>query len=190
MALIVLHDDKKNKDKGLEDDVTHMGNHYGQVTHLLAGEIANYTFPNAATERTIHILSHGSEHHVGRMEDDEFKAWMVKAFQMSKYRQLAQTYFIYSCDVATGTPNLLQGVAEQAANSQVKNRTFIGTAGENGVCNTQPGAGKVLMKTKGGLQTLGVGWKGYRTVFKTKNVAAEKMPEQDVNKIVRETMNW
>ena len=189
MALIVFHDEEKKRDKGLEDDVTHMGNHYGQVTHLLAGEIANYTFLNA-TEPTIHILSHGGVDHVDRMSADQFKAWMVKAFQMSKYPKLAQTYFIYSCDVATGTPNLLQGVAEQAANSQVKNRTFIGTAGENGVCNTQPGAGKVLMKAKGGPQTLGVGWKGYRTVFKTKNVAAEKMPEQEVNKIVRDTMNW
>src|SRR5262252_6508515 len=92
MALIVLHDEEKKRDKGLEADVTHMGNHYGQVTHLLAGEIANYTFPNAATEPTIHILSHGSVDHVGRMSADQFKAWMVKAFQMSKYHKFAQTY--------------------------------------------------------------------------------------------------
>lgn len=189
MALIVLHADKK-REKSLEDDVAQMGNHYGQVIQLLVDDIEKYVFPNAGNEANIHILSHGAADHVCRMSADQFKAWMVKAFEMSKYRNIAQTYFIYSCDVATGTPNLLQGVAEWAVKSQVKNRTFIGTAGENGVCNTQPGAGKVLMKNKGGLQVLGVGWKGYRTVFKNKGVVAEKMAENDVKQIVLDTMNW
>ena len=57
MALIVLHDGEKKRDKGLEDDVRNTGNHYGAVTHLLAGEVKGFTFQNPEKETTIHILS-------------------------------------------------------------------------------------------------------------------------------------
>jgi hypothetical protein len=191
MALIVLHRAGNSHEATLDQDVTHMGNHYGNVVHVLQAEIANYQFPNTDGEQTIHILTHGAVNHVCNMQATEFNAWMLKAFQMSKYPQAVQTYFIYSCDVATGGQNLLASLANYAAMSKVKNRTFLGTAGENGVVNTNPGAGKVLMKgVSGALQPLGSGWKGYRTSYEGKGVVSKKLPETEVNQIVCGVMNW
>ena len=113
-------------------------------------------------------MSHGGVDHVCDMKASTFNDWMVKAFKMSSNKGLNQTYFIYSCDVAKGGSNLLSGLAVHVAKSQFKNRRFIGTVGENGVVKTTSGKGKVLVQTEvGKLQDLGLGWKGYRTLFKS-----------------------
>ena len=119
------------------------------------------------------------------MKASTFNSWMVKAFKMSSNKTLNQTYFIYSCDVAKGGTNLLSGLADHVAKSQCKNRTFIGTVSENGVVKTASGKGKVLVQTTGAkLQDLGLGWKGYRTLFKSKAVGSEKMPDTEVQQAV------
>ncbi len=140
MALIVLHRAGDRHEETLDQDVAQMGNHYGNVVHVLQAEIANYQFPNAENDQVIHLLTHGAVDHVCNMQATQFNAWMLKAFQMSKYPQAVETYFIYSCDVATGGQNLLASLANRAAMSKVKNRTFLGKPGENGVV-TNPGAG-------------------------------------------------
>ena len=47
------------------------------------------------------------------------------------------------------------------------------------------------MQTTGAkLQDLGLGWKGYRTLFKSKAVISEKMPETEVQQAVVDLMSW
>jgi len=168
MPLIVLHCNGNKHEGTLDEDVKNMGTRYGNVIHVLQNENENYVFPSPEQEQVIHILSHGGVDHVCDMKASTFNDWMVKAFKMSSNKGLNQTYFIYSCDVAKGGSNLLSGLAVHVAKSQFKNRRFIGTVGENGVVKTTSGKGKVLVQTEvGKLQDLGLGWKGYRTLFKS-----------------------
>lgn len=109
----------------------------------------------------------GGKENVADLSASTFKQWIVDAFQMDSNKGLSQAYFIYSCDVATGGDNLLLSVAQHVASKKIRERTFIGTAGENGVINKGQGIGKILVnapdnKTQ---QNLGLGWKGYRIAF-------------------------
>jgi hypothetical protein len=196
MALIVLHCNKNGHEDSLDKDVVHMGSHYGDVIHVLQSENQAYKFPKAGSEPVIHILAHGGEDHVCDLSIPTFKQWMVNAFQMKQNPKLTQTYFVYSCDVAKGGNSLLSGLADHVAGLKIRNRTFIGTVGENGIVNTKEGRGKVLLKTATGqTQALGLGWKGYQTVWKGKNqkdetVGVDKLSESQVKKIVSDMMNW
>ena len=191
MPLIVLHCNGNKHEGTLDEDVKNMGTRYGNVTHVLQSENLNNQFPSPGQEQVIHILSHGGADHVCDMSASTFNSWMVKAFKMNLNKALNQTYFIDSCDVAKGGTNLLSGLAEHVAKSQYKNRTFIGTVSENGVVKTASAKGKVLVQTTGAkLQDLGLGWKGYRTLFKSKAVISEKMPETEVQQAVVDLRSW
>lgn len=194
MALIVLHCNGNGHESSLDNDVQWMGQHYGAVTHVVQNANLNYRFPNPQQEANIHILAHGAADHVADFTVGTFKTWMVSAFQMTSYPTLTQRYFIYSCDIALGSTNLLLSLAQHIASLKIKNRTLIGTAGENGVINTDQGLGKVLVKDprNGQQQTLGAGWKGYRTVMKNNPqfVVAEKLPGSEVTQLVLGVMSW
>jgi hypothetical protein len=195
MALIVLHCHGNGHEGTLDQDVARMGNHYGDVIHVTQNQNMNYAFPNPKEEPVFHILAHGGKDKVADISAGTFKQWMVKAFQMSSNKGLQQTYFIYSCDITTGGDNLLSSIAQHVASLQIRNRTFIGTAGENGVIKNGQGIGKVLVQAPGKdqQQNLGLGWKGYRTVTlhrKETYVIARKLSHQEVNTIVLNTMNW
>lgn len=194
MALIVLHCNGNGHESSLDDDVRWMGQHYGAVTHVLQNTNLDYRFPNPQQEVNIHILAHGGADHVADLTVDTFKTWMVSAFQMTSYPTLTQRYFIYSCDIALGGASLLSGLAHHIASLKIRNRTLIGTAGENGTINTNQGLGKMLVKRPGTdqLQALGAGWKGYRTVMKNNPnfVVAEKLSGPEVTQLVLGVMNW
>lgn len=193
MALIVLHCNSNGHEASLNKDVTQMGQHDGAVVHVTQHANLNYRFPNPSQAPTVHILAHGGQDKVADLSVPTFKTWMVNAFQMTMHPTLNQTYFIYSCDIALGGENLLSGLAQHVASLKIKNRTFIGTAGENGVTNTGR-VGKVLVKNPhgGALQHLGEGWKGYRTMTKNNNaqfVVAEKLSFNTVSQLVQGAMN-
>jgi len=194
MALIVLHCNGNGREETLDKDVVQMGTHYGEVIHVVQNQNLAYKFPNPK-EKVIHILAHGGKENVADLSASTFKQWIVDAFQMDSNKGLSQAYFIYSCDVATGGDNLLLSVAQHVASKKIRERTFIGTAGENGVINKGQGIGKILVnapdnKTQ---QNLGLGWKGYRTVMIHENhnyVVAKKLSHKEVNEFVLNTMNW
>lgn len=191
MTLIVLHCNGNGHENTLDSDVQHMGNHYGNIIHVLQNQNANFVAPSPH-DAVVHILAHGSKTQVVDLSAGTFKIWMVKAFQMKANPNLAQTFFIYSCDLALGGNNLLSSLALHVAAQQIKNRTFIGTAGENGVTNTGQGIGKVLVKKPGttDLQGLGLGWKGYRTELTGGHVIARKLEGVKVTEIVQNAMAW
>ncbi len=193
MALIVLHCNGNGHEASLDTDVSNMGQHYGAITHVSQNDNLAYRHPNPG-EKAVHILAHGRTDGVADMKPDTFKNWIVNAFRMLGNLDTHQTFFIYSCDIALGGKNLLSAVAQHVAALKVRNRTFIGTAGENGVTRTGK-RGKILVKDPhgGALQDLGMGWKGYRTVADPRNhrhVLAEKLSFTDVNQAVRDAMNW
>ncbi len=195
MALIVLHCNGNGHEASLDGDVQQMAQRYGGVIHVLQTTNANYRFPNPQQEPTIHILAHGGADHVADFAANTFKAWMVSAFQMTSYPTLTQRYFIYSCDIALGSTNLLLNLAQHLASLKIKNRTLIGTAGENAVINTAQGRGKVVVldPRTAQQQNLGAGWKGYQTVIKNNNaqfVVAEKLSGTTVTQLVLGLMDW
>jgi hypothetical protein len=111
MALVVLHCNGNGHEDTLDKDVVQMGTHYGEVVHVVQNLNLGYTFPNPQNEKEIHILAHGGKDKVADLSASTFKQWIVDAFEMDSYKALSQTYFIYSCDIATGGDNLLLTVA-------------------------------------------------------------------------------
>jgi len=192
--LIVLHCNGNGHEATLDADVVRMGARYGNVYHVTQEKNLQFEAP-ATTDTDIHILAHGKATAVADISTTTFKTWIVNAFKLTWNLDRRQNFFIYSCDVALGGANLLSDVAQHVAGLHIKNRTFIGTAGENAVIKSGQGLGKILVQWKGTqrTQTLGQGWKAYRTSQvgrNSKHVRAFKLKGTDVSALVRNAMNW
>lgn len=193
MPLIVLHATTRSRETDLERDAGAMGSHYGEVIHLRADENSEWEGLAPSVATVVHILAHGGGGaatksaegpHVADMKESTFRDWMVNKFQMRSAKQAEQKFFIYSCDIATGTDSMLARLANYVANEHIANRTFIGTIGPNAVIHDGDNRGKVVVvKDKGKTQLpIGTGWNAYRTKKKAAPASAAASSKKETKK--------